>query len=228
MDTDTRAAASMEHAEHMAHGVSSLQRSKDYTPLNAAVRTVSALKFAFPVLVSPPTQRNGNWTAKSDAQNRTLRTNLTLDPRTGRVVARQDFSQQPWLDQAVGIGVAAHEGQLFGVLNQVIGLCTAMGLLTLSISAVAMWWKRRPAGALGSPVSKRTESLSWGIFVGIGVLCVYLPLLAASMLFVYLLECFVLRRFSAISIWLGLEFPAARKLGNDYQPENIFPRRSDA
>ena len=35
------------------------------------------------------------------------------------------------LDRIVGIGVAAHEGQLFGWFNQLLGLLTAIGYMTL-------------------------------------------------------------------------------------------------
>lgn len=207
MDANTRAAFAMEHAERMAHGGIPRLHAADYLPLNAAVPVVSSLKLAYPVLISPPGQPHGHWAAKSDAQNRTLRTNLVLDSATGRVLSRQNFDQRPWLDQAVGFGVAAHEGQLFGVLNQIIELCTALGLLTLCFSAVAMWWKRRPDRVLGAPVATHEKRLSWGTLAVIFAFCVYLPLLAVSVAFVYLLERLVLRHIRPARIWLGLPAP---------------------
>jgi uncharacterized iron-regulated membrane protein len=204
MDTNTRAAIAMEHAAHTTHGVSVLSHPSDYLPLNASVPVVSALHLAYPVLISPPTKRGGNWTAKSDAQNRTLRTNLVLDAATGRIVSRQDFDQRPWIDRAVGIGVAAHEGQLFGWLNQLVELCTALGLITLCVSAVAMWWKRRPQAVLGAPVSTRKVRLAWPTVALIILFCLYLPLLAISLLLVCLVERFVLRRIEGTRSWLGL------------------------
>jgi uncharacterized iron-regulated membrane protein len=35
--------------------------------------------------------------------------------------------------------MAAHEGQLFGIFNQLLDLFTVMGLLLLSASAVILW-----------------------------------------------------------------------------------------
>ena len=44
-----------------------------------------------------------------------------------------------------------HEGQLFGFLNQIVGLLTAIGVVMLAVTGIAMWWSRRPAGALAAP-----------------------------------------------------------------------------
>ena len=55
------------------------------------------------------------------------------------------------IDQIVGVGIAAHEGQLFAPLNQVLGVLTALGLITLCVSAFVMWRRRAPEGVLGAP-----------------------------------------------------------------------------
>jgi uncharacterized iron-regulated membrane protein len=50
-----------------------------------------------------------------------------------------NFDQHPWVDRFVGTGVAAHEGHLFGWLNQLVSLFTAMGLILICISAIILW-----------------------------------------------------------------------------------------
>ena len=55
---------------------------------------------------------------------------------------RENFGDRSIVDRVVGTGVAAHEGQLFGLFNQLLGLFTAIGLLLLSVSAVILWWRR--------------------------------------------------------------------------------------
>ena len=62
----------------------------------------------------------------------------------------------------IGVGIAAHEGQLFGVANQLLGLFTALGLITMCVSAVVMWWRRRPEGSLGLP-APRVEGFRIGL-----------------------------------------------------------------
>jgi uncharacterized iron-regulated membrane protein len=60
------------------------------------------------------------------------------------VLHRQGFLQDDFIDKAVALGIAAHEGQLFGVVNQLVGLATAIGLILMCVSAVVLWWRRGP------------------------------------------------------------------------------------
>ena len=69
------------------------------------------------------------WTVKSAAQNRTLTRQVTYDPATGARVGRSGFADQHVLDRIVNTGVAWHEGQLFGVANQIVGVLTAPALI---------------------------------------------------------------------------------------------------
>src|SRR5260370_19237939 len=63
----------------------------------------------------------------------------------------------------VGTGMAAHEGQLFGIFNQLLDLFTVMGLLLLSASAVILWWRRRAVGVLGAPIPTSRPRFSWAL-----------------------------------------------------------------
>ncbi len=108
------------------------------------------------------------------------------------------------MDRIVGIGVAAHEGQLFGLANQMLGLFTALALATLSISAVVLWWRRRETGVLGAPSPGNKPRWSAGFAVTVIALAVYLPAMGVSLVAVFLLERFVLSRIPPVSRWLGL------------------------
>jgi uncharacterized iron-regulated membrane protein len=175
-----------------------------YDAIDRMVPTVAALKLAYPVLIAPPMKSIGTWSARSDAQNRTKRVNLTLDPKTGALVQRQNFGQRNWVDQAVGVGVAAHEGQLFGWPNQLVSLLTATGLFTASVSAVVLWWRRRSSGVLGAPIPAGSPRFSSGLLAIMVLLGMVLPLLGTTMITVWLLEILLLRRIPAVRNWLGL------------------------
>ncbi len=109
-----------------------------YGAIDEMVATVAPLALTAPVLVSPPKRAGEDWTAKSDTRDRPRRGDLVLDGRTGAVLSRKDFSQKRWLDRVIGTGIAAHEGQLFGLANQLLGLMTTCGLVTLSVSGLVM------------------------------------------------------------------------------------------
>ncbi|HEX4505095.1 MAG TPA: PepSY domain-containing protein [Alphaproteobacteria bacterium] len=176
----------------------------DGEALDRVVDTAIPLQLARPVLVSPPQSAGGDWSVKSDAQNRTLRSDVTVDGATGKVLTRVDFGQRQWVDRVVGVGVAAHEGHLFGWLNQLISLLTATGLIAVSISAGVMWWRRRSPRTLGAPQRIPNAAVSAGVMGIIILFAALLPLLAASLIAVLICERAVIPRFPAMRRWLGL------------------------
>jgi uncharacterized iron-regulated membrane protein len=197
----------VEPAEHMGHMMHMAPGPDAYAPLDKMVSTVAPLGLAYPVLISPPMHLGGPWTAKSDAQNRPLRENLTLDPKSGAILNREGFHQHGLIDRMVGIGVAAHEGQLFGLFNQLLGLFTAIGLVILSVSAIMLWWRRRARGVLGAPVQTRKPRFSWGLAALATIFGLYLPMLGTSLISVLIFERFVLRNIPSARQWLGLSSP---------------------
>ncbi len=179
----------------------------DYAALNQIVPQAARMNLAYPALVSPPGKQGRkasvNWTAKSDAQNRPLRQEITFDAQ-GRLLSRQTFADKPLVDRVVAVGVAAHEGQLFGWANQLLGLTAALGMITLSVSGLIMWWKRRPEGRLGAPAILDDRRLSWGLGLLVLAFAVFLPVLGVSLVAVALIEQLVLRWTPGVRTWLGL------------------------
>jgi len=175
-----------------------------YTPLDRLVPAVSKFGWPAPVLISPPSQLSPGWSARTETQNRPQRVEVRLDPATGAVLSQVRFADRPFLDRLIGYGVAIHEGQLFAPLNQVLGVFTALGLLTMAVSSVVLWWRRRPAGTLGAPPAHAAARYPAAIIALVCVLGVLLPLLGATLVLVLILEWGVLRRFPGAQHILGL------------------------
>jgi uncharacterized iron-regulated membrane protein len=205
--------SSSEHAQHDgmhgAHHGSGLTGPNAFVAIDRMVATVVPLDLAYPVLISPPSGAGGNWTAKSDTRDRPLRVDLVLDAKTGAVLKRTDFQSKPWLDRVIGTGIAAHEGALFGFANQMVSLFTAVSLVTLSLSGLVMWWKRRPSDVLGAPAPIRRVRFSAGLLTLLVAFGLYFPFLGGSIILVGLTERFILRRIPAAQRWLGLSMAAA-------------------
>jgi len=96
------------------------------------------------------------------------------DPHTGVIIKRENFSRRKWIDRIVDASVAAHEAQLFGVPNQLLGGFAASGLLLMNVSSAVMWWLRRPENVLGAPPPDYKEKLAPGLIVVLVALGVYL------------------------------------------------------
>lgn len=195
-----------EHSDaHADHGQMAPSKSaENYHLLNQIVAQAHRLQLAHPVLIAPPSEKSPQWSVKSNAQNRTLRAEAYFDKDTGQQTRYQSFTQRPLTDRIIGIGIAAHEGQLFGWLNQLLGLLTALSLITLCISGFIMWRKRAPNGALGAPPPVPDARLSKGFIAIILLAAIVLPVLGASLIVILALEQLVLRKIPRARDWLGL------------------------
>jgi uncharacterized iron-regulated membrane protein len=140
-----------------------------------------------PVRIYLPSVDQPYWRLRSETQNRPRVRELALHPATGALLHEKGFADQPAFDKAINVGIAAHEGQLFGLPNQLLGLFTALGLVAICVSAIVMWWRRRPGGTLGVPAPRVAEfRIGTGLAIGIAAVGILLPVLGASVLLLVL------------------------------------------
>jgi uncharacterized iron-regulated membrane protein len=204
-DWNSGRAAQAGHGDH-DHG-DRAAGDVDLAALDRVATAAATLRFEPPVTITPQRGDRGTWTVKSETQNRPRRAEAVVDGASGAVVSRKDFRDRHVIDRVVGYGIAAHEGRLFGWPNQVLGLLTACGLVLVSASGAAMWWRRRQPGTLGAPPAAGAEGGRGAVVVGSAVLVlgIWLPLFGASLAAVLVVERFVLRRVPALAAWLGLD-----------------------
>jgi len=161
------------------------------------------LGFAPPVLLSRDKANSHHWSVISNHQNRPRRENATLDA-SGRLLERGSFADRPLVDRVVGIGVAAHEGQLFGWFNQLLGVFTTTTLSIISISGFILWRRRKPAGKLGAPAAMPNRKAGRAVSATVLGLALFLPLLAISLAVLFVAEHLLLRQLPTTRRWLGL------------------------
>jgi uncharacterized iron-regulated membrane protein len=197
--------------EHGGHGSgggrnrAAAPTPKDLTAVDRIAAVVAPLGLDPPVVIGPPRGGSDAWSVKSMTANRTRRVSLTVSGTTGAIESREDFADRHWIDRLVGIGIAAHEGALFGWPNQLLGLLTACGLVLMCASGMILWWRRRDQGVLGAPKVALSSRLSWGLIALIVMLGVYLPLFGGTLVAVLLAEWLLLRRIPGVRNWLGLQ-----------------------
>jgi len=196
--------AAMAPAAHAPHEGQAGGPGPDLRPLDTMVALSARLPVPRPLWISPPARGLMDWTISSHVQNRPRRVTYTVDPANGTVTGRTGFGDQNIVDQVVNVAIASHEGQLFGRINQAILLLNAAGLLLVAISAVTMWWRRRPASSLGAPLAAARPVFSCLLAVLIVVLAVLLPMFGLSLLVVLAIERAVLRKLPRTRDWLGL------------------------
>lgn len=188
-------------------------------PLARIVALAEAQHMPAPAIVQPPGAPNlfgppngDTWTLTTRTQNRPQIRKVSYDPATGAEVARSGFADKHVIDRAVNIGIAWHEGQLFGRINQLIGVATALALFALAVSGFLMWRRRKPEGALGAPPVARDPARLRGVAAIVLILAAFLPLLAASLILLWVVERLVLPRLPRAARWLGVAAGAGARL----------------
>lgn len=143
-------------------------------------------------LTLPSEQGQGITVTEIDKPYRWTTNSASVDPTAMTVTGTIDY----WRDYSLiaklaDWGIRAHMGFLFGLLNQLVLLGIAAGLLTVIVRGYRMWWQRRPTRgsrwAVGRPPvrggMRRLSPLAIGV-VAVTAVAVgwFLPLLGLSLL----------------------------------------------
>lgn len=174
--------------EHAAHRQQA-SAAAVATPLRIddIIARVAPLHLEPPVRVYLPSETQPHWRVRAETQNRPKVRELELDRYSGELLYEARFADKSALDKAIHVGIAAHEGQLFGWTNQLLGLFTALALIAICISAIVMWWRGRPGASLGIPAPRVAEfRVGAGLRVGIVAVVLLLPVLGASLILLWL------------------------------------------
>jgi uncharacterized iron-regulated membrane protein len=201
---DWTTSSTSEHAEHRHADMMAMAPAATDASLDAIYATAIRQNLAAPVLLAPPARGQTAWMAKSNAQNRTAQRSVAISAATAEPVGEAGYGQKHVIDRIVGFGISAHEGQLFGPLNQALGVVAALGLITLCVSAFVMWRKRAPDGVLGAPPPIPEARIGWGLGAMILIAALLLPVLGGSLIVIALVERLALSRWPAARRWLGL------------------------
>ena len=60
--------------------------------------------------------------------------------------------------------INVHMGREWGLFNQILMLGACIAIVAMSVAAVVMWWKRRPAGRIGVPPAPREKRVYVGLW----------------------------------------------------------------
>lgn len=180
------------HASHA--GPSPHQHDLDATAIDydSLLTAAEGAGVHLPVELTLPTEHGqGVGVTEIDAAYRLTTNSATVDPTTLDVTDQIDY----WRDYSTiaklaDWGIRGHMGLLFGLLNQLLLLAVAVGLLTVIARGYRMWWQRRPTRgsrwALGRPPARGgiRRLNPWavaGIAATVAALGWFLPLLGLSL-----------------------------------------------
>ncbi len=131
--------------------------------MESVVALGRAIGFKGRFQVAAPADEKGVWTLSQDSMSYdspdpTADRTVHVDQYTGKILASVSFSDYALGGKAMAVGIALHEGQM-GVWNIILNTLFCLSVLTVAVSGIVMWWKRKPAGALGSPLYARNYAI---------------------------------------------------------------------
>ena len=98
---------------------------------------------------------------------------IHIDQYSGKPLVNVGFADYGLIAKSIEVGTDLHMGLLFGRFSQILMLAAALCVMLSSVTAVVMWWKRRPDGRLGVPpypTQRRVYVVLWAVAAIFGVL----------------------------------------------------------
>ncbi|WP_298159622.1 PepSY domain-containing protein [Brevundimonas sp.] len=161
--------------------------------LSAVVASAEAQGLARPYTVSIPTDPTLAYTAARVVQRVEDTRILYVEAATGSVQADVRYGQFGIGAKAFEWGIAVHEGRQYGWLNRYVMLGGCIAVWLLGVSAIVMWWKRRPKGRLAAPVAPPGPRARVAVLAIVLPLAILYPLTGLSLIAAVALDRLVAR-----------------------------------
>jgi uncharacterized iron-regulated membrane protein len=138
-----------------------------------------------------PNGPTGVFSVVTDRDRPFERTFLHLDQYSGKVLADVRYKDFGLLGKYGMWAIIAHEGNLFGIFNKILGTLAAIGVMLIAVAGLVLWKIRTPA----SNTLSEYPALPWKIKLGLVLLALFLPLLILSLIVIGIIDKLLLRMF---------------------------------
>jgi len=168
-----------------------------------AVAIADKQQVKLPYTISTPRGDQGVYTIATSHTKPGNDATLHIDQYSGAVLTDVRFADYGLMAKGITIGIALHEGRLFGLANQLLGTITCIGVMLMAVSSYFMWRKRKPQGKLGAPGRSKDKKATIGVLLIMLVLGALMPLVGLSLIVVLLLDLLIIRRIRPLKIWFS-------------------------
>ncbi|SOR29455.1 conserved protein of unknown function; putative membrane protein (4 PEPSY-associated transmembrane helices) [Methylorubrum extorquens] len=141
--------------------------------IDRAVATLRDMALPGGFELALPLGETGVYAASAYPRDVTGQRMVSLDRYSGQPIIDVRFADLGPVARAIQYGIGLHKGEFWGRANQLAMLAFCLGTILLSVTAAVMWWKRRPAGRLGTPPwprDRRVVATVTGLMLGLGAL----------------------------------------------------------
>jgi uncharacterized iron-regulated membrane protein len=156
--------------------------------IDQVVARVEGLGIAPGYALYMPSGETGVFTASVYPDDITQERVIHLDQYSGEVLYDAGLGNLGALGRAAEWGISIHMGQAFGLANQLILLLACAAMVAMCVAGGVMWWKRRPAGALGVPQIPADWRIPRTLLVMAILAGVFFPLVGLTLIVLALIE----------------------------------------
>jgi uncharacterized iron-regulated membrane protein len=197
-----------EHLAHVAPTTWSLEQAKlpasqatggDAIGLDAAVATFDRLGLTRGYAVNLPGGPSGVYTGSVYPKDMALQRVIHLDQYSGKPLIDMSYADYGPLGKALEWGINVHMGQEFGVANQIVMLAACFAIVLLCVSALVMWWKRRPQGSLGVPPLPAEKATLRVVVALLAIGGLIFPLVGLSLIVMVMIDAVLTRNIQPMS-----------------------------
>jgi uncharacterized iron-regulated membrane protein len=136
--------------------------------------------------VTLPAEPGGVYSVAEDADGWPVqRDAVAIDPYSGEILETIAWADYPPLAKLTTIGILAHMGLLFGLLNQLLLAGLAIGLLCVLFWGYRMAWLRRPTRSGALPAAPAPRGTLRGLTQPVAFVVVLLALAAGWLMPVF-------------------------------------------
>ncbi|MBD9622311.1 PepSY domain-containing protein [Ensifer sp. ENS06] len=118
---------------------------------------------------------------------------IHIDQYSGKPLVDISFGDYPAFGKAIEWSINVHKGQEWGRFNQLLMLAACISIVLVSLSAVIMWWKRRPAGRIGVPPMPPRRSVYVGLWLMAIVFGLAFPLTGIAIVVMVIVDQLLMR-----------------------------------
>jgi uncharacterized iron-regulated membrane protein len=171
--------------------------------IDKAVATFDALGVHKGYAIDLPKSEGGVYSASVFPDDIAFERVVHLDQYSGQVLFDGGYEELGPVGKSIEWGISIHMGQAFGLLNQIVLTLACLAIVVMAVSGAAMWWKRKPAGRLGSPPVPAQPRALRNVLLLVLPCAVLFPLVGASLVTMLLLDLLVVQRIGRLKTALS-------------------------
>ncbi|WP_119389604.1 PepSY-associated TM helix domain-containing protein [Taklimakanibacter lacteus] len=188
-------------SEHAGHAMTQTSWSMENMPMPAsmdisgepigidkAVAIFEGLGIRKGYVIDLPQSKDGVYSASIFPDQVRDERVIHLDQYSGKPLFDGGFTELGAAGKAIEFGISVHQGQEFGRVNQLVMCAACLFIILMAVSAIVMWWKRRPEGSLGAPAYPADYRIPRTILVIASAIGVIFPLVGLTLVIALIVD----------------------------------------